>query len=51
LFALRGHPHVEPVNEQEENPRTAARLWDLSVELTGVDYAPLQTQQSREAGV
>ena len=51
LFALRGYPHIEPVNEQEENPRTAARLWDLSVELTGVDYAPLQTRQSREADV
>lgn len=47
LFAWRGYPHVEPVNEREENPQTAARLWDLSVELTGVDYAFLQTQASR----
>ena len=42
LFRMRGYPRIEPCNEREENPQTAARLWELSEELTGVTYEALR---------
>jgi NAD(P)-dependent dehydrogenase (short-subunit alcohol dehydrogenase family) len=42
LFGMRGYPRIEPRNEREENPQTAARLWEVSEELTGVKYEALR---------
>jgi len=42
LWGIRGYPRIEPRNEREENPQTAARLWDVSEELTGVKYEALR---------
>ncbi|QUQ63526.1 SDR family NAD(P)-dependent oxidoreductase [Kutzneria sp. CA-103260] len=39
LFGLRGRPHLEPVRGILADTALAARVWDLSVELTGVDPA------------
>lgn len=47
FLKLRGYPKVEVKHKPEDKKLTAARLWKLSVELTGVDYAPLQTQESK----
>jgi len=37
LFGLRGRPRLEPVRGILADTALAARVWDLSVELTGVD--------------
>jgi hypothetical protein len=37
LFGLRGHPRLMPVRGLLADTALAARVWDLSVELTGVD--------------
>jgi len=42
LFGMRGYPRIELRNEREENPQTAARLWEVSEELTGVTYEALR---------
>jgi NAD(P)-dependent dehydrogenase (short-subunit alcohol dehydrogenase family) len=38
LFEQRGHPHVVTGAGRAYDEQAAARLWDVSVELTGVDY-------------
>jgi protochlorophyllide reductase len=38
---LRGYPHVETKAQHEYDRSLATRLWERSVELTGVDYAEL----------
>jgi protochlorophyllide reductase len=48
---LRGAPAVDRQAASEDDQQTAARLWEVSVELTGVDYAQLQTsEQPAETG-
>jgi NAD(P)-dependent dehydrogenase (short-subunit alcohol dehydrogenase family) len=42
---IRGYPQVDVSAQKEYNPKVAARLWKVSTELTGVDYAELQTPQ------
>lgn len=42
VSSLRGYPRLEPNYQHEYNKSVAARLWDESVKLTGVDYAQLQ---------
>ncbi|MEU9482559.1 SDR family NAD(P)-dependent oxidoreductase [Streptomyces decoyicus] len=37
VFGLRGRPRLEPVWDHLADATTAARLWDASCELTGVD--------------
>jgi protochlorophyllide reductase len=41
-LGVRGYPHVEPLSKREVDSQAAARLWEISIKLTGVDYAPLQ---------
>jgi len=41
LFGTRGHPHPVDFVKAARDPETAGRLWDVSVELTGVTYAEL----------
>jgi NAD(P)-dependent dehydrogenase (short-subunit alcohol dehydrogenase family) len=41
LFGARGHPHPVDFVKAARDPETAGRLWDVSVELTGVTYAEL----------
>lgn len=43
LGGMRGYPKIERQAQREYDKVTAARLWDVSVTLTGVDYAALQT--------
>ncbi|EFH82500.1 oxidoreductase [Ktedonobacter racemifer] len=43
--SMRGHPRVETKAQREYDRPTAERLWDASIELTGVDYAQLQQNQ------
>ena len=43
LGGMRGYPKIEQHAQREYDKTTAARLWDASVTLTGVDYASLQT--------
>jgi len=38
---MRGSPTIERKAQREDDVRAAARLWEVSVELTGVVYAPL----------
>jgi hypothetical protein len=38
---LRGYPRIETKAQDEDDRAIAARLWDLSKELTGVDYTVL----------
>ena len=42
---LRGYPKVEARARKEYDRAAAQRLWDISVEMTGVDYTELQTVQ------
>jgi len=44
LGGLRGYPKIERQAQREYDPVTAARLWEVSTDLTGVDYAALQTR-------
>lgn len=37
VFGLRGEPRLEPVRDHFADARVAARLWDLSRDLTGVE--------------
>jgi NAD(P)-dependent dehydrogenase (short-subunit alcohol dehydrogenase family) len=37
VFGLRGHPRLEPLWDHLTDATVAARLWDASCELTGVD--------------
>jgi protochlorophyllide reductase len=43
LLGVRGYPKVETGARKEYNRATAERLWNVSVELSGVDYAALHT--------
>ncbi|GHE58003.1 SDR family NAD(P)-dependent oxidoreductase [Streptomyces vinaceus] len=38
VFGLRGEPRREPVWNHLSDPRVAARLWEASCDLTGVDF-------------
>jgi hypothetical protein len=38
----RGHPSLTGSSRASRDASTAKRLWDVSVELTGVDYAALE---------
>lgn len=49
FFGLRGYPKLEPNSQQEDDRPTAARLWDVSVDLTGVDYASLHVARPLES--
>jgi NAD(P)-dependent dehydrogenase (short-subunit alcohol dehydrogenase family) len=40
-FALRGHPKQVSFVRAAKSPETARRLWEMSVELTGVGYEAL----------
>lgn len=42
LGGMRGYPKVDTKAQREYDRTAAARLWDVSRELTGVDYATLQ---------
>ena len=42
FFGMRGYPKIERHSQREYNLPVAKRLWETSVELTGVDYAALQ---------
>ena len=35
---MRGHPVMQPSSEASHDEQTAARLWDISEELTGVTF-------------
>jgi NAD(P)-dependent dehydrogenase (short-subunit alcohol dehydrogenase family) len=41
LFGLSGYPKKVRANKPAYNEQVAARLWEASVEMTGVDYAAL----------
>jgi NAD(P)-dependent dehydrogenase (short-subunit alcohol dehydrogenase family) len=41
LFGMRGHPKRVPFVRQALDAKNAKRLWEVSAELTGVDYAAL----------
>jgi len=41
LFGLRGHPKPVSFLKAARNPATARRLWEVSEELTGVKFGPL----------
>ena len=38
LFGMRGSPELQEPAEQAQDKETAARLWDVSEELTGVEF-------------
>jgi NAD(P)-dependent dehydrogenase (short-subunit alcohol dehydrogenase family) len=40
---MRGYPRIAPKAQREDDQATAARLWKVSVELSGVDYGILQS--------
>jgi NAD(P)-dependent dehydrogenase (short-subunit alcohol dehydrogenase family) len=44
LFAMRGHPKQVRFVSAAKNPETAERLWEISLELTGVRYEQLRSQ-------
>ena len=41
LFGMRGHPKAVSFVRAAEDPETARRLWEVSEELTGVQFGPL----------
>ena len=41
LGGMRGHPRLEPVEAKARDPFVARRLWDASVDATGVDFEAL----------
>jgi len=45
FMGMRGYPVVEEKARKEYDRAVAARLWDVSVEMTGVDYAVLKEGQ------
>jgi protochlorophyllide reductase len=50
FFGLQGHPRVEVQARKEYDRAAAERLWQISVELTGVDFASLQSSKNKPAG-
>lgn len=49
LGGMRGYPHIERKARREYDRALATRLWDASVKLTGVDYAPLQSHTALDS--
>ncbi|MEV0279218.1 SDR family NAD(P)-dependent oxidoreductase [Streptomyces sp. NPDC050610] len=49
VFGLRGEPRVERPQPHMTDVETAARLWDASVEMTGVDPAAPAARRGRKA--
>ncbi len=49
FFGVQGYPKVEAQARKEYDQSAAERLWNVSVELTGVDYSALQTVQASMA--
>ncbi len=47
---MRGYPKIDRGASKEYDRSTAARLWEESVKLTGVDYAVLQTVPTSDTG-
>lgn len=45
---MRGYPKIDRKASREYDRPTAARLWEVSVELTGVDYVALQVAAGTE---
>ena len=45
---MRGYPKIDRKARNEDDQPTAARLWEVSVELTGVNYAALQVRKPVE---
>lgn len=41
---MRGYPALEIPSDDARNDADAEKLWDLSVEMTGIDYAILKTE-------
>jgi hypothetical protein len=41
---MRGYPIKAESNDKSHNLEDAARLWAVSVEMTGVDYAQLKLE-------
>jgi NAD(P)-dependent dehydrogenase (short-subunit alcohol dehydrogenase family) len=46
-FYLRGCPRRQKAARTAYNPDTATRLWNISVELTGIDYAQMNGKENR----
>ncbi|GCF11938.1 hypothetical protein [Dictyobacter arantiisoli] len=42
LFGIRGYPKIDQKSQHEYNASIAQRLWNVSTELTGVDFAALK---------
>lgn len=51
LFLVKGYPHLAFSTPFSRNAKTAQRLWQKSVELTGVDYADLLMKPNRLVSV
>jgi protochlorophyllide reductase len=47
FLGIQGYPKVEVQAQKEYDHAAAERLWQISVELTGVDFASLQTVQNK----
>jgi len=41
-FGMHGHPTSVPFVRAARDPGTASRLWDVSVQLTGVGFDALE---------
>lgn len=50
LLGLKGAPVAAKPSSQARNAKTAQRLWDVSVELTGVAFDELNPSSVRQAG-
>ena len=46
LFSMAGYPKKERASKRAYDEQVAERLWDVSVEMTGVDYAELRSGSS-----
>lgn len=49
LFGIGGYPKKVRASKQAYDEQVAARLWDASVEMTGVDYVVLGTPVEEKA--
>jgi NAD(P)-dependent dehydrogenase (short-subunit alcohol dehydrogenase family) len=47
---FRGYPEIDTKAQKEYDPKKSLRLWEESVKLTGVDYAPLQSISKESVG-
>ncbi len=48
LFGLSGYPKKVRASRQAYNEQIAARLWDVSVEMTGVEYVALRADTHKK---